>query len=131
MELRISAHTRWKSRHHFVWGTKYRHQVITSAVKNYLKEVIIGICERYGYDFDAVGTDGDHVHLFIGVPPSESPEVLMRVVKSITARKIFEKFPSLKKLQSGFHRIQIGQNSEKVIHLPFLKHFPQGVIFRN
>lgn len=108
MELNISAHTGWKSRYHFAWGTKYKFEIITKPVSKYLKEVVIGICQRYGYIFDAVGTDGDHVHLFLGVPPGESPEVIMKTVKSITARKIFSEFPSLKKLLWGGSLWDIG-----------------------
>lgn len=123
MDIEISAHTKWKSRHHFVWGTKYRYQIITKEVRNYLKEIIIGICERYGYIFDCVGTDGDHVHLFIGSSPSDSPEVIMKTIKSITAKKLFERFPSLKNILWGGNLWSIGyywatvgeEKSEKVM----------------
>jgi len=108
MRVEISVHARWKSRYHFVWGTKYRHQIITKPVSNYLKEVIEGICERYGYIFDCVGTDGDHVHLFVGTHPSESPEVVIKTVKSISAKKIFERFPSIRKLLWGGNIWAIG-----------------------
>ena len=108
MRTEISTHARWKGRYHYVWGTKYRHQIITTLVSNHLKEVIKGICERYGYIFECVGTDGDHVHLFIGVYPSESPEVVIKTVKSISAKMIFEKFPSIKKLLWGGNMWAIG-----------------------
>ena len=101
MELLIGAHKRWKIRYHFVWGAKYRHQIITSAVAKYLKEVMIELSEKYEYSFDSLGTDGDHVHLMVGAPPGQNPEVIIKTVKSITARKLFDQFPSVKKLLWG------------------------------
>jgi putative transposase len=101
MEIGVGAHTRWQARYHYVWGTKYRHDIITEPAGRYLKEVIIGICARYGYTFDALGTDGDHVHLLLGPTPSESPEAIIRTVKSISARMFFNQFPSVKKLLWG------------------------------
>jgi len=110
----IGAHTRWKSRYHFVWGVKYRHQVITLPVASHLKKTVIGISERYEYIFDSLGTDGDHVHLLIGAHPKQSPAVIIKTVKSITARMIFKKFPSLKKLLWGGSLWAIGYYFETV-----------------
>ena len=53
--------------------------------------------ERYCFEFDAIGCDGDHVHLFVGAEPKYSPSRVMQVIKSITARKIFKEFPEIKK----------------------------------
>jgi putative transposase len=47
----------------------------------------------YWFDFDAIGTDGDHVHIFVGAAPRYSPSKVMQIVKSITAREFFKKFP--------------------------------------
>ena len=46
--------------------------------------------------FDSMGTDGDHIHLLVGAPPSQKPEVIIKTVKSITARQVFKKFLSIK-----------------------------------
>ena len=94
----VGAHTKWKIRYHFVWGTKYRHDILTGPVAKFLKETVWGICERYEFDFDSLGTDGDHVHLLAGAPPSQSPETMMRTIKSITAQRIFARFPSARNL---------------------------------
>ena len=61
----------------------------------------MGICERYEYKFDSMGTDGDHVHLLVGAPPSQKPEVIIKTVKSITAKQVFKKMPSIKNLLWG------------------------------
>jgi putative transposase len=44
----------------------------------------------------------DHVHIFIEVPPKYSPADVVRIMKSISAREVFKKYPKLKKqLWSG------------------------------
>ena len=52
----------------------------------FLKNVCFEISERYCFEFDAIGSDGDHVHLFVGVEPKYSPSKIMQIIKSITAR---------------------------------------------
>ncbi|MCZ6902300.1 MAG: transposase, partial [Rickettsia endosymbiont of Ixodes persulcatus] len=45
--------------------------------------------------FLEIGVDKDHVHFLIQSVPSYSPTKVARIVKSITAKKMFEKFPDL------------------------------------
>ena len=39
----------------------------------------------------------DHVHVFISAPPRYSPSDLVQILKSISAREIFKKFPRMKR----------------------------------
>jgi dTDP-4-amino-4,6-dideoxygalactose transaminase len=63
----------------------------------FLKEILSEISKRYDIKFNIIGTDGDHMHLFVNAPPRYSPFEIIRVVKTITARKIVERFPEIKK----------------------------------
>ena len=51
-------------------------------------------------DWDFVVVDQeimpDHVHLFINSHPKHAPSDLVKVLKGITAKKVFEKFPNIK-----------------------------------
>ncbi len=40
--------------------------------------------------------EGDHVHLFVSVPPKLSPSLIVQYLKGITGRKMYEKFPDLR-----------------------------------
>jgi REP element-mobilizing transposase RayT len=51
-DIQVGASTRHKCRYHYVWGTKYRDQILTDPVAHHLKKIILGICQRYGYTFD-------------------------------------------------------------------------------
>lgn len=43
-----------------------------------------------------MGTDDDHVHFLLQSVPMYSPTKIAQVVKSITAKKMFVKYPDLK-----------------------------------
>lgn len=64
---------------------------------NFLKNICFEISERYCFEFDAIGSDGDHVHLFVGAELKYSPSKIMQIIKSITARQIFKQYPEIKK----------------------------------
>jgi putative transposase len=53
------------------------------------------------FEFDAVGTDGDHVHLFVGAEPKFSPSKVVQTIKS-TARQIFKTILSNQKTFLGW-----------------------------
>lgn len=81
-----------------VFCVKYRRKLLlNSELIIFLKNTCFGIGERYYFEFDAIGTDGDHVHLFVGAEPKYSPSKVMQIIKSITARQIFKEYPDIKK----------------------------------
>ncbi|MFH1306654.1 MAG: IS200/IS605 family transposase, partial [Candidatus Micrarchaeota archaeon] len=46
---------------------------------------------------ETIGFDEDHVHLLLQAAPRYSPSRVIQIVKSITARELFENFPEIKK----------------------------------
>ncbi|CAD6492201.1 MAG: Transposase IS200 like protein [Candidatus Argoarchaeum ethanivorans] len=58
---------------------------------NFFKEICTEIGKRYWFEFDALGTDEDHVHVFVGAAPRYTPSRVMQIIKSITAKTIFKK----------------------------------------
>ena len=58
--------------------------------------------ERYNLRFETIGFDEDYVHFMIKSVPRYAPSQIFRLVKSITARTLFEEHLDLKKeLQDG------------------------------
>ncbi len=81
---------------------KYRKNFILDAeIISFLKTICFEIGERYCFEFDAIDTDGDHVHLFVGAEPKYSPSKVMQIIKSITARQIFKQYFEIKKTAFG------------------------------
>jgi hypothetical protein len=62
-----------------------------------LKEIREDIALRCEIEFLEIGTDEDHVHFFVQAVPMYSPQKIVRIIKSITAREIFKQMPEVKK----------------------------------
>ena len=80
-----------------VKAVKYRKALLNSKIEECIMETLKGISERYEIIIDEVGFDQNHIHILCGVPPWMDPLRVISIIKSITARKIFEKIPSLNK----------------------------------
>ena len=85
-----------------VFVVKYRKQMLLEKVPlEYFTNLMKGIGERYWFKFEAIGVEEDHFHVVLGAAPRYSPSRIMQIVKSITARKIFEDFPEIKEFLWG------------------------------
>lgn len=109
--------------YHIVYPVKYRRKVITENIEKTLKKICIGISERYEIYFIEIGIDEDHVHFLVQSVPTMCVDQIVRIIKSITAKKIFRKHPGIKKMlwggnlwTSGYYANTVGQyGNEEVI----------------
>ena len=77
---------------------KYRRGLLGLEERSdYLKQIFHEIGQRYWFEMEEMGTDGDHVHLFVGAAPKYSPSRVMQILKSISAREMFKGFPELRR----------------------------------
>ena len=83
--------------YHIVCPAKYRRIVFTEEVDQVLKAVCLEIAQRYELVFLEIGTDRDHVHFLVQSVPSYSPTRIVQIIKSLTAREVFARVPSVKK----------------------------------
>ena len=83
--------------YHIVCPAKCRRVVFTPPVDEKLKETCLEISKRYEMAFIEIGTDQDHVHFLVQSMPMYSPNEIVQVIKSITAREIFTSCPEVKK----------------------------------
>lgn len=70
--------------------------------------------ERYYLNFDALGVDGDHLHIVIEGAPRYSPSRIMQICKSILAIQIFKQFPELKEELWGGHLWSAGGHIDTI-----------------
>ena len=97
-DYRKNNHCVYLCDYHIVLPTKYRHPVITTELWNYLYGKLLEITTYYPKIYiKEANHDRDHIHLLISIPPQMSVGSVIRLLKTNTARKIKEKFPSLKK----------------------------------
>ena len=97
MGIRRTKHAVYDLKYHLVWIPKYRQHMLSGEVSWYLKEVFQRVAEEYEFTIDAIEVMEDHVHVFIEVPPRYPPAQLVQILKSMSAREAFKKFPELRK----------------------------------
>ena len=83
--------------YHVVWAVKHRRRIITPEIEAYMKQLVQEIGQDKGFTvvmFEA--GNGDHVHCFLSAPPKVSVSYMVKMLKGITGRKLFERFPEIK-----------------------------------
>jgi len=83
--------------YHIQLTIKYRRSVFEGEIETEMIGIMAGFKERYYIDVQTVGYDKNHVHILCRFLPKYSGGQVIRMIKSITARKLFEKFPDLKR----------------------------------
>ena len=109
--------------YHLVLPAKYRRKVFKKEVIETLKEICFGLKDRYEIRFLEIGAEEDHLHFMVQGVPSMSVKEIVNIVKSITAKKIFQKHPEIKRFlwggnlwTSGYYANTVGQyGNEEVI----------------
>ena len=88
-------HGQYACEYHVLWCTKYRRAVLSPAMRERLKELILEQQEAYDYKLRALETRPDHVHLLISVPPNVAVTSVIGKIKGYTSKVIREEFPAM------------------------------------
>ena len=114
--------------YHFVCPAKYRRAVIDEKVDQVIKEVCLDITKRYQVEFLEIGTDKDHVHFLVQSVPTYSPTKIITMIKSLTAREVFVRVPSIKKQlwggefwTGGYYVGTVGQHATEDVIKQYVK----------
>ncbi len=103
MQYQKTKHSVFYHRYHIVWITKYRFNVLKGAIRERVREIIRQVCVENGVDIISGVLSGDHVHMFVSIPPKLSVSDFMRKVKGRSSHKIQLEFPVLRKRYWGRH----------------------------
>ena len=83
--------------YHMVWTVKYRRKILNVEVEAYLQELVQEIAEDKGFTVHLFECgEGDHVHCFMSAPPKLSITAIVKYLKGISGRKLFERFPEIR-----------------------------------
>ena len=106
--------------YHLVFPTKYRRLVIDDKVDKLIKDICLEIEKRYEIHFVEIGTDRDHVHFLVQSIPIMAVTRIVTAIKSITAKRVFETMPELKKelwgsslWTSGYYASTVGKHGNE------------------
>ena len=97
MSARRSSHAVYDTKYHLVWAPKYRKHILAGRPSERLKEIFLKIADEYDWAIDTMEVMPDHVHLFLSFPPKYSIAWVVKALKSLSSRKMFEEFDWLKK----------------------------------
>lgn len=82
--------------YHIVWCVKYRKEILTEQIADELKRKLYDISLDKGFTLHecAVG-DNNHIHVFLSAHPKISPSYIVKMLKGISGRYLFQKYPSI------------------------------------
>ena len=103
MTIRRTSHAVYDTCYHLVWCPKYRKKIFErEEIRERAGQLIQRVCEEYDFEIIEVQVETEHIHILVSFPPKRSIGDVVRIIKSISARKLFREFPSLKeRLWSG------------------------------
>lgn len=114
--------------YHLVFPAKYRKAVFDTEVDKELKEICLEIELRYELKFLEIGTDKDHVHFLVQAVPTYSVKKLVQMIKSLTAREIYRRCPSVKKIlwggefwSDGYFASTVGKHGDEAMISNYVK----------
>ncbi len=118
-----NSHNKTNLVYHLLCVVKYRKNVLDSMVTTTIVSTCLEIQEKYHIQFIEIGTDVNYIHFLLQAPPKYSPTQIVTMLKSLTARKVFEKHPEVKQQlwggefwSDGYWMVTVSQNvSEKEI----------------
>lgn len=87
--------------HYIVFPVKYRKALLDEEVTAIIEDTAAEIAERFPIEMEAIGTDKHHIHLLCSAHPKMAPGRIVQIFKSITAREIFRRKPTVKRVLWG------------------------------
>jgi putative transposase len=93
-----SSHAVFECQYHLVWPVKYRRKALIEGHERlYCEDILRRAALEYGMKIESIEVDTDHVHIFILIPPQRSVGEAVRILKSLSAKSMFIRFPYMKK----------------------------------
>jgi len=89
--------------YHIVWCVKYRYKVLVEDIPDYLRQLLVETAIQYCFRIETLEIVSDHVHVLVSATPQHTIPNIVKVLKGVSARKLFLKFPKLKNKLWGGH----------------------------
>jgi putative transposase len=98
MEVKLSAHSAYRLQYHIVCVCKYRRRILKPGVREYTHKLLLGLLRSLpGVELEAIGLDGDHLHMVLEMPPKYAIADVMAQLKNQSASKLRKEFKWLGK----------------------------------
>ena len=117
-------HSKYRLRYHIIFSTKYRRACL-EEIKESVYSIFEGISSRCDFKILNMGIDKDHIHFIIKSNPSTCISSIIRRLKQISTREIWQRHSShlrkyyygrKKKLwTNGYFCSTLGEVSESIV----------------
>ena len=87
----------YSCQYHVIFCPKYRRSVLTDAIADRLKALLLEKQAEYGYSVMDMEVMPDHVHLLLDVDPRIGIYSVVAKIKGFTSQVLREEFPWLRK----------------------------------
>ena len=84
-----------------MWITKYRYKVLTYELKKRVREIMAQVSEEMGIKIVNGVVSGDHIHIFVEIPPHVPVSDYVKKAKGRSSRRIQEEYPEIRKRYRG------------------------------
>jgi len=98
-------------------------------IRDFVEECFNEIALSNEFEIDVMEIAEDHIHIFLGFPPRYSISEVVQRLKGVSARKIFGKYPEVKKelwegefWEDGYFVRTVGEKVTKDIIRRYIKY---------
>ena len=83
--------------YHIQITVKYRKSLLSKEVEGAIVGALKGLKERYAIEINTVGFDRNHVHILCRYLSKYSRGEVIKIIKSISGKRVYEEAPEVKK----------------------------------
>jgi putative transposase len=97
MTIKRTSHAVYDTKYHLVWAPKYRKWIVREDIRQRAAELFREIAADFQLEIDEMEVAKDHIHLFLNFPPKYAIAKVVGILKSISASRLFQEFPELRR----------------------------------
>src|SRR6267378_4377115 len=103
VDLVINRNCLHQMAYHVIWCPESRRDVLTGPIAAEVGALLEAVCCERGWPVISKEIQPDHIHLVVSIPPAIAVADAVKVLKGVSARHLFQRFPALKKRLWGGH----------------------------
>jgi putative transposase len=91
-DLKTLYHCVYSLQYHLVLVTKYRRKCLNQEMRERLKELFFGLCQKWECELKECNGEEDHMHLLVSLTPKVTPSVFVNNLKTVSARMLRKEY---------------------------------------
>ena len=100
VDLVINRNCLYRTAYHVIWCPKYP-DTLTGPIAAEMGTLLEAVCRERDWRVISKEIQPDHIHLVVSIPPAIAVANAVKVLKGVSARHLFQRFPALKKRRGG------------------------------